>query len=84
MAFLNMNFNLEILTNLEFGSIKFVNKLFIKLLYFIHIFNQKQDGKADMTSFSKQLVQRSQKNSQPTKINWTLPLVMDFNLNGKD
>ena len=30
------------------------------------------------------LVQRSQKNSQPTKINRTLPLIMHFILNGKD
>ena len=64
-------------------GIKFVNNLLIKSINFIRISNLDRNGKVEMTSFSKQLVQRSQEKSQPIKINWTLPLIMDFNLNGK-
>ena len=47
-------------------------------------FQLKSIQKVEIKSFSEQLVQRSKKNSQPTKINWTLSLIMDFILNGKD
>ena len=81
-----MNFKLEILANFEiFGGIKFVNKLFIKLLYFIRVSNLNRNRKAEITSFGKKLVQRSQKNSQPTKkLNAAFDKLMDFVLNGKD
>ena len=63
-------FKIEILANFEFlGGMKFVNKLFIKILNFIRISNYTRNGKVEITKFSDQLVQRSQKNSQPTKIN---------------
>ena len=50
----------------NFRGIRFVNKLFIKLVNSISISNQNLNGKVEITSFSKQLVQRSQ-NSQQTK-----------------
>ena len=37
-GYLNINFKLEILAKFEFLGVKFVNKLFIKLLNFIRIF----------------------------------------------
>ena len=51
-----------------FGNIK-CQETVIKLINFVRISNYNQNGKVERTSFSKQLVQRSQKNSQPTKIN---------------
>ena len=69
-SILNMNFKLEILANFKFffwgGGIRFVNKLFIKLVNSISISNQNLNGNVEIMSFSKQLVQRSQ-NSQQTK-----------------
>ena len=47
---MNINFKLEILANFEFfGGIKFVNKLFIKLLNFVRIFNKNRNGKVKIT-----------------------------------
>ena len=38
---------------LNFGGIKFVNNLFIKLLKFIYISNWNRKSKVEITSFSK-------------------------------
>ena len=70
-SFLNMNFKLGILANFKFfffwgGGIRFVNKLFIKLVNSISFSNPNLNGNVEIMSFSKQLVQRSQ-NSQQTK-----------------
>ena len=51
-----------------FGGIKFAKKLLTKYLHFVSVFNQNRNGKTEITSFSKQLVRRSQKNSQSTEI----------------
>ena len=66
-SILNMNFKLENFGQLQIlGGIRFVNKLFIKLVNSINISNQNLNGNVEIISFSKQLVQRSQ-NSQQTK-----------------
>ena len=70
-SILNMNFKPEILANFNFfwgggGGIRFVKKLFIKLVNSISISNQNLNRNVEIMSFSKQLVQRSQ-NCQQTK-----------------
>ena len=56
-------------TTLNLGVIKFVKKLFIKLINFVRIPISNRTGKVEVTSFGEELVQRSQKNFDKTEIN---------------
>ena len=50
-------------------NFEFVNTLLIKLISFIRISNLNRNGTVEITSFSEQLDQESQKNFQTTNIN---------------
>ena len=78
-----MNFDIEILANLEFLGASNLSKTVHKINTFILISSCNRNRKVGITRFSKQSVQRSQKNSQPINMNGILPLITDFTLNEK-
>ena len=76
-----MNFKLEILANFEFLGYQICRQTGHKVTK-LHLHLQLKSR--ERTSFSKQLVWRSHKNFQPTKINQIVPFIMDFIPSGKD
>ena len=79
-----MNFKLEILANVEFWVYKIRQQTAHKITKFHSHFRLKSKREGKNREFLRAITAEILKNSQPTKINRALPLIMDFILNGKD